>query len=378
MNNGIPLDYQELRSISPQAARQAILQILKANHGKVAITARQLGITRKTVYKAITKQKQGSLKDTSRAPRHIPHKTTQELETQVVKLKQKTHYGPLRLAEELWETHKIKLSHHTIRNIIRRNKLKSQGKSHHPKKKGERPFVDWYSAHAFEIVQIDLKYVVDQKALTQEQINHIHYLHLPLYQWSALDVTSRFKLIAYSKEKTWTNGLTWFLWVTSWLRSHGITAQIIYTVDRGEEFGGKSWFKLVELRKLLAAFGCKLIQNHPHSPQENAHLERSHRTDDDEFYIPRVLTISDQEAWFKEAFHYLYYYNVVRKHSSLGRKTPWQKLQEDLPHVDAKMKLVPPLLLDSLAVKLGSWSGYHVLAQHRVVFIDSITFCQYN
>ncbi|MBU0576674.1 hypothetical protein KJ654_03355 [Patescibacteria group bacterium] len=44
-----PLDYQELRSISPQAARQAILQILQANHGKVATTARMLNITRATV-----------------------------------------------------------------------------------------------------------------------------------------------------------------------------------------------------------------------------------------------------------------------------------------------------------------------------------------
>lgn len=115
-----------------------------------------------------------------------------------------------------------------------------------------------------------------------EQITHIRAKDLPLYQWGALDVNSRFKLIAYSGEKSWTNGLTWFLWVTSWIRSHGVTGDIVYTVDHGEEFGGKSWLKIVELKKLLSGFGVKLIQNRIKHPEENSHLERSHRTDDNE------------------------------------------------------------------------------------------------
>ena len=59
MHTTTPLDYQELRSISPQAARQAILQILKANKGRVAPTARVFNITRATVYKAIAKRAVG-------------------------------------------------------------------------------------------------------------------------------------------------------------------------------------------------------------------------------------------------------------------------------------------------------------------------------
>jgi len=88
-------------------------------------------------------------------------------------------------------------------------------------------------------------------------------------------VNSRFKLIAYSREKSWTNGLCFYLWTISWLRCHGVTATIVFTVDRGEEFGGQSWLKVQELRQL--------IQNHKGHPEENAHLERSHRTDNEEF-----------------------------------------------------------------------------------------------
>ena len=69
-----------------------------------------------------------------------------------------------------------------------------------------------------------------------------------------------------------------------WLRSHGVTAEIVFTVDNGEELGGRSPLKIRDVRKLISGFGCRLIQNRKGHPEENAHLERSHRTDDDEFY----------------------------------------------------------------------------------------------
>ena len=366
MSDTTRLDYQELRTISPKAARQAILQILKANKGKVSKTARMLGVTRRTVYKAMTKREAGDLDDASRAPKVVHNKTPTAIEEKVVLLKSKTNYGPLRLKEEMEEVYEISLSEHTIRNIVRRNKDSIKNKKHKPHKKGPRPFVDWYTAKPFEVVQIDLKHVVDQKALSMTQIDHIYAHKLPIYQWSAMDVNSRFKLIAYSDEKSWTNGLTWFLWVISWLRSHGVSHQIIFTVDHGEEFGGKSWYKIVELRKLLSGFGCKLIQNHLKHPEENAHLERSHRTDDDEFYIPRILKITNRQEMFSEAFNYMYYYNAVRKHSAINRETPVQRLFKQEPQLDARIKYVPPLILDNLSVSLGNWSGYHLLAQHQI------------
>lgn len=364
MLTGIHLDYKELRGISPEAARRAILQILKATGGNVAECARLLHTTRRTIYKTVQKGKDGNLGDFSTAPKTIHNRTAKDIEDKVVEIKKKTRFGPIRIADELLEQHGITLSTHTIRNILRRYKKSMGIKQHKPHKKGVRQFVDWYSAKPFEIVQVDLKQIIDQKALSMEQITHIRACDLPLYQWGAIDVNSRFKLIAYSQEKTWTNGLTWFLWVTSWLRSHGVTGEIVYTVDHGEEFGGRSWLKIVELRKLLAGFGCRFIQNHLKHPEENSHLERSHRTDDDEFYIPRILGIQDRQTFYKEALNYIYYYNNVRKHSGINRQTPFQHLHAQMPTIDDRIRIVPPLFLDNISVDLGPWSGYHLLAQN--------------
>ena len=363
--DGIHLDYQELRTISPKASRQAILQILKSNKGNVAHTARVLHTTRPTIYKALRKKEEGSLDDSSKRPLNCPNKTTFKLEQKVLEIKNQTNYGPLRIKDELMERYDISLSHHTIRNIVRRNKKKVRGKRSKLHKKTSRQFIDWYSAKPFEVVQIDLKHIIDQKALSLEQIGHVLSHDLPLYQWGAMDVNSRFKLIAYSSEKTWTNGLTWFLWVTSWLRSHGVTTEIVYTVDHGEEFGGKSWLKIIELRKLLSGFGCRLVQNRLKHPEENAHLERSHRTDDEEFYIPRILSVSNRQEFYHEALNYIYYYNNVRKHSSIGNIAPYRYLKQQMPNINDRIRVVPPIILDNVSLELGPWSGYHVLAQYR-------------
>jgi hypothetical protein len=40
-------------------------------------------------------------------------------------------------------------------------------------------------------------------------------------------------------------------------------------------------------------------------------------------------------------------------------------LEEQLPDLDEGIRFVVPILLDNVAVELGPWSGYHVLAQHR-------------
>ncbi len=366
MTDGTRISYKQLRKINPQAARQAVVEYLKTNGHNISNAAQAFGINRPVVYDIVKKEREGDLKDRSRTPHHQPRKTPKEIEKKVIAVKTKTRLGPERLSRYLKRYENIAVPAGTIRHIVRRNKdTLSYAIASRKRRREKREFVDWYSAKPFEIVQMDVKFIRDHKALTHEQIIHLDRYHIPNYQWGALDVTSRFKLIAFSREKSWTNGLCFYLWVISYLRSSGVTCRIIFTVDNGEEFGCKSWLKVRELRKLIAGFGCRLIQNHKGHPEENAHLERSHRTDDDEFYIPRVLTIKSENGLIDEALGYIYYYNNLREHSSLDNQTPYEYLKKQLPGLDDKIRYVIPLMLDTVSIELGPWSGYNVLAQNQ-------------
>ena len=366
MNPGHHIDYKQLRVINPEAARQAVLDYLESTGGNIAQTARLFGINRCVVYDILKKQASGDLTDRSRTPKRQPNKTPADIEDKVIEIKNKTHLGPIRLSLYLAKYEEMQVPPGTIRHIIGRNRHRityNLPSSKH--RKFKREFVDWYSAKPFEIIQIDLKHIRDQKALTKDQIAHLDRHNIPNYQWSAMDVNSRFKMIAYSREKSWTNGLCWYLWVISWLRSHGVKSDIVFTVDNGEEFGGKSWMKVKELRKLISGFGCRMIQNHKGHCEENAHVERSHRTDDDEFYIPRSLHFFDENSLLDESLGYIYYYNNVREHSSLNYQTPFQTLKQRLHDFNDNIRYTIPVLLDDAAVNIGPWSGYNLLAQHR-------------
>ncbi len=364
MSPGARIDYKTLREINPEAARKAVLEYLKTNGGNKAEAARVFGVNRTVVYDILKKAAANDLRDRPKAPRRQPNKTLPEVEHKVISVRNKTHLGPQRLSIYLAKYHDLQVPPGTIRHILRRNKEKLTYATPHRRQREKREFIDWYSAKPFEVVQMDIKYIRDQKALTKKQIIHLDKCAIPNYQWGALDVNSRFKLIAYSREKSWTNGLCFYLWVISWLRTNGVTAKIVFTVDNGEEFGGKSWMKVRDLRKLIAGFGCRLIQNHKGHPQENAHLERSHRTDDDEFYRLRALRFHSEKHLLDEALHFIYYYNNVREHSSLDYATPFAHLKQQNPAVNDNIRYFQPFILYDVSVNLGPWSGYNLLAQH--------------
>ena len=376
MRPGHRIEYKALRKINPEAARMAVLEYLSSNGRNISDTARVFRIQRAVVYDILKKQWEGDLTDRNKAPKTSPHKTSPEVEDKVVELKNQTRLGPKRLSLHLKKYHGLLVPYGTIRHILRRNKPKLTYQLKPQRTKlGKREFVDWYSAKPseslrsldFEVVQIDVKFIRDQKALTKAQILHLDRYEVPNYQWDAIDVNSRFKMMAYSRERTWTNGLCFYLWVISWLRAHGVESRIIFTVDQGEEWGGKSWMKVTELRKLISGFGCRLIQNHKGHPEENAHIERSHKTDDEEFYIPRVLKIKSEPELLDEALGYNYYYNNLREHSSLNYLAPFEHLKRQLPNIDDNIRFVIPILLDKVSTTLGPWSGYHVLAQHHLL-----------
>ena len=139
------IDYKELRRFNAETARRAVSEYLKTN-SNVSETARMFGITRAVVYDILKKERDGDLRDRSRAPRHQPKKTLTEIEDRVVAVKNRAHLGPERLSRYLQEHERISVPVGTIRHILRRNKERLEyGLRRHRTRKEKREFVDWYS-----------------------------------------------------------------------------------------------------------------------------------------------------------------------------------------------------------------------------------------
>jgi len=121
---------------------------------------------------------------------------------------------------------------------------------------------------------------------------------------------------------------------------------------------------------------------------DNAYVERTHRTDDEEFYIPKLLNISNLESLLKYAWGYVYFFNTLRPHYGKGinGRTPKQLLQKLAPYVDTKICSLPPVILDFISSssffmreesvkQLASYRGVRdvIDAYFRTVFI----FCKH-
>ena len=92
-------------------------------------------------------------------------------------------------------------------------------------------------------------------------------------------------------------------------------------------------------------------------------VERSHRTDDEEFYIPLLLSIRDEKALLNYARKWLYWYNVKRPHfgEGMNRKPPFQKLREFHSNLPEQFALLPPIILDDVSTFWAVGGGNDLL-----------------
>ncbi len=154
MNSPIKL-YHELRRVSSERARLLVRKVLEQNGGNVSKTARILGISRHTVRRA----RDGSLKDISRAPKHVPHKTPSHLEGLIVYEAKRTGFRYMRLHKYIQNRYGLDISPNTIKAILKGNDVKR--KKIRTKSKRVRHLYNYNMLEAFEELQIDTKYLLD-------------------------------------------------------------------------------------------------------------------------------------------------------------------------------------------------------------------------
>ncbi len=248
------------------------------------------------------------------------------------------------------------LSYSQIRGIYKRNNLRVR--KVRTRNGQHAPLYDYKSLACFERLHYDTKTIPDQKALPP----HIYEKFknqddLPKIEWNIIDVKSRFRFIAYSYSRSSDFGLQFLLFVTAFLRAQNIISsdlEITIGTDNGCEFFSGSKRKKQDWNNLLQSLNANIYSYNPgHDVRKNL-IERSHRTDDEEFFVPRGDFISNKADFQDEASDYSHYFNFERPHSGIEmhNMTPFEKVQSSGITSCQNLSLFPTFIIEDVIDEL--------------------------
>ena len=362
------ISYKEIYAMNKEEARKQVVDTY-FTVGSISQVARLWHTSRNVIRKWVKRFEQRGkegLKDESRKPHSSPHKVSDDIEQKVLEARKKTGYGRKRLAWHLAHEEGIILSPNTIRHILNRHGFKGRRK---PRKVFYPAHWVWETESPFSLAQVDTKDVLDKGTLGTKLWTHMVRKRLPRYQWTFLEGKTRLRFLAYSRELSLANGLCFMVLVMLWLRGYGIDTEVNWQSDWGEEFGGSNPEKLAMLEeKYYRPLGAHLARIPKGRKGYNGRVERSHRSDDEEFYIPFLLDIQDRQQFLNKASGWEYFYNMVRPHygEDMNGKTPFGKLKElgyDLPE---EFALFPPVILDTISTDCLLQTGNNLLAHYKL------------
>jgi putative transposase len=349
----IQKSYQELKQqYGDLIARELLLECYEQAAGNKSETARRMRCNRRTVNLALSKEDEGNLSDTSHQPHSQPHQTKKEIEEKVLFWRGKTKRGKKRLHRILLDEEKLIIPISTIDKILKRNKVKMRQKKR-KYRSSNPPSYDFSSLLPFEKFQYDTKDYLDKQALKQELYGHVLKYRLPQYQWTMIDIKSRIRFLAWSYQLTRNNGMAFELMVKAWLKMYGLAGgNIEVQSDGGTEVGAirkqsferncEQWWKPLGIKR-------KVIR--PGHPEDDSFVERSHLTDDEEFYIPFLKEITNEWELLKRGVWWEDYYNRLRSHQSLHDLSPWQYLKSKGYALPESFCRFPAVILDTICVE---------------------------
>lgn len=281
------------------------------SHGcNASLTARHYGFHRKTIEAWVQRfSKEGirGLRDKSKAPHHTPQPTVRhELRSAVLRVrKEYPTWSKYKIAACL----KIPGKESSIGRILKehgcidkRASKKRSKAAKHPKKRFPRGLV---ISESGAFIQVDTKHVT---AIGGRK----------LYQFTAIDVLTKIRILDVA---TTISSLQGSRFLDMCRSEFPYPIQAIQT-DNGSEF--HKYFDAACTHQNIPHYFTNT-----HSPKQNSYVERSHRTDDEEFYSQGNMR--DTVAFLKPLMkQWQHTYNYVRPHQSLNYLTPmayYQQLQ---------------------------------------------------
>lgn len=357
------LSYHEIRNLSPEKAREIVRKVFQQNNCNISKTAKILGISRKTVRRAIN----GPLHDLPKKPHSSPNKTPPSLENLITLEAKRTGFSYRRLKALILRKYSLSISENTIKSILKRNNFRKTKKK---RSKSSRHLYDYEALLPFQEFQLDTKHLLDKNSLPTDVYNHLVKFNLPQYEWNIIDVKTRTRFTAYSFELNSTFGFSFVIFVVLWLRAHNVRHKISIRVDNGEEFCLGSERKLREWNSILSMFDVELKPIPKGAKYLMGIVENSHRQDDEYFLGIHAERCKNVKEFLVKAQRWQDTWNIARPSFGIGMdgKTPYEKLISSNFLVHPHIFSFPVILMEDLL------SQYGLFTKNLSLFLKSGTY----
>jgi len=295
-------------NLSKQAKhRLLVIDWHRARGANQSLTARHYGINRETLRIWLNRFGRGgivALEDRSHRPKKLRTTTTPlTIQDQIVKVRKKNPcYSKYKIAYLVGS-----VSPSTVGRILKRRDLidkrvsrKKTRAALYPKHRFPRDLIINYPG---KLVQMDTKHLRAYKGTK-------------FYQFTAIDVLTKVRVLSISSK------------ISSYAAAKFLNQCITefpFTIENVQTDNGSEFHKYFE--QACKKLKLKHYYIEPHSPKQNAYVERSHLTDELEFYqqgnIRRTLglLLPLLKTWEHK-------YNFDRPHQSLNYLTPMQYFEK--------------------------------------------------
>ena len=271
----------------------------------VTKACREFDVPRSSFYrwkqKYEKKGRSGLYRERPIAYRH-PRRTSPEVVEKILAIRAEYQFGALRIRYYLERYHGIQISESTVSRI-----LKAHGLSRLPQTAPRRTLHTKRYAKTVpgHHVQVDVKFLQlkDREGKTVKR-----------YQYTAIDDATRIRALQIFPAHNQECAIQFMDYV---VKKFPFRISTVRT-DRGHEFQARFHWHVEDQ-------GMRHVYIKPHTPQLNGKVERSHRTDQTEFY--QLLTYTDDIDLTSKLKAWENFYNYDRPHLSLEGKTPYEVMK---------------------------------------------------
>lgn len=282
--------------------------------GSAARAAETLGIHRSTVYRWVRRARtyrgyilERGIERKSTRPHHTRRVLTGEDRAAIAKIRRSKGYAAVKIKGML----KLGCHHSTVHRFLKQRGLVKPHRGH--RRPSGQPTVHMHAKNTPTIgyLQMDVKYLTPQ----------LTGLPWTCFEYAVIDIFSRYKEAVILNQLDQDGAMAALLEIMPKLPFKPVFIQ----TDNGLEFQGR-------FHELCEQFGLKHHYIHKRTPNENAVIERTFRTDEEEFFfrMPRAPQNYDElRSWFAQ---FLHEYNHKRLHLGIDLKTPAEVVANVVQH----------------------------------------------